>query len=63
MKLQPVIEGLLSLSGDEGITLSQLAGCLEEEQPEKIEDIMDEISKRICAGPIWYRTDSIRKPL
>ena len=46
MKLQPVIEGLLFLSGDEGITLSQLAGCLEEEQPEKIEDIMDEISKK-----------------
>ena len=59
MKLQPVIEGLLFLSGDEGITLSQLAGCLEEEQPEKIEDIMDEISINLLPRKVFIRMHSV----
>ena len=36
--LKPILEGLLFLSGDEGITMEQLLDCLEEVSKEELEE-------------------------
>lgn len=45
MNLQAVIEGLLFLSGDEGVTIAQLQGCIDETFPEEIEEQLDKIAQ------------------
>ena len=39
--LKPILEGLLFLSGDEGITMEQLLDCLEEVSKEELEETLD----------------------
>lgn len=41
--LKPILEGLLFLSGDEGVTLEQLSDSLEEVSKEEIEDALDKM--------------------
>ncbi|MEG2544766.1 MAG: SMC-Scp complex subunit ScpB [Longicatena sp.] len=43
--IKRVIEGLLFLSGDEGLTLDQIATCLSEASKEEVEQGLDEIMK------------------
>ena len=43
---QAIIEGLLFLSGDEGITVAQLTKCLEEVLPVELEEILANIEAR-----------------
>ncbi len=43
---QAIIEGLLFLSGDEGITIAQLAACLEDVLPNEIEETLALIEER-----------------
>lgn len=46
-RLQAVMEGLLFLSGDEGITVEQFAACMEEETDGKtIEALLEQITQR-----------------
>ncbi|MGX8834207.1 SMC-Scp complex subunit ScpB [Amedibacillus sp. YH-ame6] len=45
-KLKSVLEGLLFLSGDEGLSKEQILGCMDEdEQVEHIEETLDELMK------------------
>ena len=43
--LKPILEGLLFLSGDEGITMEQLLDCLEEVSKEELEETLDTMMK------------------
>lgn len=45
----PIIEGLLFLSGDEGITISQLTQCLEEVLPTELEATLAQIEQRYAS--------------
>lgn len=43
---QAVIEGLLFLSGDEGITLAQLSQCLEGVLPDELQEVLQALAER-----------------
>ena len=45
MNLQAVIEGLLFLSGDEGVTIAQLQGCIDDVFPQEIEEQLEKIAQ------------------
>ena len=44
-----VLEGLLFLSGDEGLSIEQLNGCVEELDKKEIEVVLDELMQDYLA--------------
>ena len=46
---QSIVEGLLFLSGDEGITIAQLSQCLQEVLPTELEEVLSQIQKRYAS--------------
>ena len=56
-ELKPIFEGLLFLSGDEGVSISQLAACLEEDErfcDVDIASILDEMMKLYLADDYGF---------
>ena len=49
-----VLEGLLFLSGDEGLSIEQLNGCVEELDKKEIEVVLDELMQDYLAESSWF---------